>query len=686
MSVGISQFSGVGAQLFDNSGYPLTGGKIYSYAAGTTTPQATYTDSTGNTAHANPIILDSAGRVNEIWLTNGLEYKFVVKTSTDTLIGTYDNVASNTLLTDLSNTSNPALGDALVGFRQANYSGNLSGSVGKTVHDKLQDYICVHDFMTQAQITDSQGGSPTLNMTAAVQAAIDTNKSVYFPQGVYLVDSITIPTAARGSTYFGDGYYHYNNNQKTVIKARTLGQTSVFTLGNGADNITFTLMRIDGDLKAAKCVDASYGAFLTFVECGVYKGTAYGVYSKQGLMRIDRCMMTETTGVQCHMWSDSAATDSEFSSGTVALLLAAGGNRLVNIWANSSTNACVALRPFDNSTNHINTSIVNLYAGEVSNVNRPVIDIVGTSANRVQQVHISNSFIVTAVTGGLSSKIDGGVYMEYCKDIALNNIQFRGQGIGASTTSYTPWSVFAGDQVDNLTVNACTFRDINRNPIYLNANVGSVNITGCSFQDWDLDQNASGDEAAAIRISSGRVSATGNNFSIGGGQTQPFPLAVADAKMVVFDNNYMNMPTVTLSAGTGTVSGFNRFSSGGAYNGTNIEMLGGSLIGTEINRTTGQVASAGSGSAETFTVSSIPNTAVQKIYLATVSQQGAGTNTAMYFINAYGSNASAVRIAGDTASPGTTALQFQMSGLSVQLVVGSGLGALTWRWNLNQLN
>jgi hypothetical protein len=566
---------------------------------------------------------------------------------------------------------------SLVTFVQAGL-----GAVVRTAQAKMRDIVSVKDF--------GAVGDGVADDTAAIQAALDTNKSVYFPQGVYLVDSLTIPTAARGSTYYGDGYYHYNNNQKTVIKARTLGQASIFTLASGADNITFTLMRIDGDLKATRCVDASFGAFLTFVECGVYKGTAYGVYSKQGLMRIDRCFMSETTGVQCHMWSDSSATDSEFSGGTVSLLLAAGGNRIVNIWANSSTNACVALRPFDNSTNHINTSIVNLYAGEVLNVNRPVIDIVGTSANRVQQVHISNSFIVTAVAAsgyGIPTKIDGGIYMEYCQDIALNNIQFRGQGLGATLTSYTPWGVFAGDNADGLTINACTFRDINRNPIYLNSNIGSVSITGCSFQDWDIDENAISSEAAAIRISSGRVSVTGNNFFIGGGKTQPYVVEVANANMIVLDNNYMAMPTPTLQAGTGIISGFNRFSTANTYVGRNIEIYESIIGSSTVNNakqnflSRGQVSAGGSSTTALTTLSSV---AEDQSYLITVRQTGSGNNSVAAYVMAFSGSAEAVRIAQSNTIVALD-MNITMSGLTIQLVLGSGFGLATWDWVVTRL-
>ena len=94
MAVFLSPVGGAAAQFFTNSGVPLSGGKLYTYAAGTTTPAVTYTSSSGATAHTNPIILNSAGRVatGEIWL-NASPYKFLLKDSTDVLIATYDNIS-----------------------------------------------------------------------------------------------------------------------------------------------------------------------------------------------------------------------------------------------------------------------------------------------------------------------------------------------------------------------------------------------------------------------------------------------------------------------------------------------------------------------------------------------------------------------------------------------------------------
>jgi hypothetical protein len=92
MAVNLSPI-GNGQQFFDNTGLPLNGGLIYTYQAGSTTPLATYTDINGTIANSNPIVLDSSGRLpNEVWLTYGFFYKFVVKTSAAVTLGTYDNL------------------------------------------------------------------------------------------------------------------------------------------------------------------------------------------------------------------------------------------------------------------------------------------------------------------------------------------------------------------------------------------------------------------------------------------------------------------------------------------------------------------------------------------------------------------------------------------------------------------
>jgi hypothetical protein len=94
MAIALSPFAGSGWQFLDNSGNVLAGGLLYTYAAGTTTPAVTYASSTGLVNNPNPIVLDSAGRVpNQIWLTVGTAYKFVLQNLVAVQIGAWDNVS-----------------------------------------------------------------------------------------------------------------------------------------------------------------------------------------------------------------------------------------------------------------------------------------------------------------------------------------------------------------------------------------------------------------------------------------------------------------------------------------------------------------------------------------------------------------------------------------------------------------
>jgi polygalacturonase len=202
MAVTLSSLAGAGAQFFDNNGVPLAGGLIYTYLAGTNTPAATYTSSTGSIAHSNPIVLDAAGRIatGEVWLTSGVEYKFIVKTSVGVQLGSYDNIPSindfTSIYAALANTANPALGDALVGFRQSNSAGNLSGAVGRTVHQKLQEFVSVKDF--------GATGDGTTDDSAAIQAALNAGTAIYFPTGTYLISS-TLNLPNKNMTLTGEG-------------------------------------------------------------------------------------------------------------------------------------------------------------------------------------------------------------------------------------------------------------------------------------------------------------------------------------------------------------------------------------------------------------------------------------------------------------------------------------------------
>ena len=75
----------------DNNGKPLSGGKLFFYAAGTTTDLTVYTDEALSVAHAQPVVSDSSGFFPEIYSGTGTNHKIVLKTSADVTLKTSDN-------------------------------------------------------------------------------------------------------------------------------------------------------------------------------------------------------------------------------------------------------------------------------------------------------------------------------------------------------------------------------------------------------------------------------------------------------------------------------------------------------------------------------------------------------------------------------------------------------------------
>ena len=286
MTVNLSCFAGAGWQFFTDNGTPLTGGLIYTYSAGTTTPLATYTSSSGSTPHTNPIVLDAAGRPpSEIWLTNGSIYKFVLKDSTAVLIGTYDNIPGMNDISDLANTTSNAKGDALVGFKQSNSSGFLTGAVASTVNSKLQEFVSVRDF--------GAVGDGATDDTTAVQAALNLGAyhAIYFPTGTYICGPLT---CGADITLYGDGP---TNSQ---LKFKT-GSSGALLTANNAVHFTLKDLGFSGNYvncpSNTNCVQItgaeSGGNGFWIDNCGFFLAKSIGLYQTgtYSKARISNCVV-----------------------------------------------------------------------------------------------------------------------------------------------------------------------------------------------------------------------------------------------------------------------------------------------------------------------------------------------------------------------------------------------------------
>lgn len=414
--------------------------------------------------------------------------------------------ASTTSLVDSASLAASG-GSALVGYLPAG-----TGAVATTVQGKLRESVSVLDF--------GAVGDGVTDDTAAIQAALNSGKSIYFPIGVYLTDPLTIPYAARGAVYFGDGFYHYGATQQTVIKAKTAAQANIFALADGANNITFTNLRIDGDSKAVCCIDGTYGAFFGLENVGVYGSTGYAFKGRQGLARINRVYSGSHAAIGFEIYSDSAITNSEFTGGTEPLRLVAGGNRLNNVWANSGSVSCLTLTPLNVSTTHINTSITNLYTGEtlggVSEV--PIVKIQGLPSQLVQQVQIGVSHVVCA---SAPDKINIGIFADYVRDISVTGVTFLGNS-SPTATRYLKNAVSMSN-AQNVSICGGVIKHCTKNPIVLGAACYNINVSGVPFSEW-ATSIAAGTEGAAILCSDANNfgAITGCSLDISGASAVPY--------------------------------------------------------------------------------------------------------------------------------------------------------------------
>ena len=275
MSVTLSPYAGAGWQFFDNNGDPLSGGKIESYRAGTTTPLQTYTTNAGTVAHTNPIVLDSAGRVPaEVWLLDGYSYKFILKDSNNVVIGTYDNISAAP--TDASSvTWTPeyaipagsfAIGStytiASVGTTDFTAIGASSNMVGvtftatgigsgtgtarivQTVQKKLRQVISVKDFGAVGDgVTDD-------SQAIRLAAAAAQGKSLFFPSGTYLMSfaptgSLMIPVYSN-TEYYGAGPSSVIRIKDGQTQTGFLDNTTMFYVSN-VNNVSIHDLYLDGN-------------------------------------------------------------------------------------------------------------------------------------------------------------------------------------------------------------------------------------------------------------------------------------------------------------------------------------------------------------------------------------------------------------------------------------------------------
>lgn len=162
-----SQFPTAWTQLFDDTlGTPCSGCKLYTYQAGGTTPEVTYTTANGSTPNANPVVLDSAGAAN-VWTVPGVSYRLDLYSALGVLIRSVDHIPGGSLVGSSSVNANyvyagPTSGSATTPTFRALTSADLGAlSTACTNQFLVSVSSCVTAVLASAQFAN-QGTTVTV--------------------------------------------------------------------------------------------------------------------------------------------------------------------------------------------------------------------------------------------------------------------------------------------------------------------------------------------------------------------------------------------------------------------------------------------------------------------------------------------------------------------------------------------
>lgn len=376
MSVNLSYLAGAGWQFFDDNGDPLSGGLLYTYDAGTTTPRITYTSSAGNTANANPIVLDAAGRVPaEVWLTAGVEYKFVLYTSTSVLVRSYDNIPS---INDFSGLT----------AEDVSYTPKWANALPSTVKKQLDEVIYVANYIPDGVDTTNT------DCTAYIQAALNAGASktidfgnrgtwpvTYKTLGTLYISGLNTRIEGRGATidYYGTSAAF----QWTLFNGYIYPQDNMIRQLNVYVN--------NGPSSSAFLIRTSHSRFED-----VAVGLRVGAASAKGFVLVGD--ETNGTGPYYNYFDNCTVQSGSLSKDHVGVLFstAAPGYRgpNANVWVGGRVGQCAtAFRITGNGNVIIGATVEN-----VNTLDGICYDFVGPAAYKNTQNQVYGGYVENANT------------------------------------------------------------------------------------------------------------------------------------------------------------------------------------------------------------------------------------------------------------------------------------------------
>lgn len=371
--------------------------------------------------------------------------------------------------------------------------------------------------------------------TEAFQQAVQDYRYIICPLGKYIVGPVDVPAARR---FIGEGNDHYKDENSTLFVTRDINQEYMLKHEEGADSIVYKSIKIRGVNGAKIGIDGTHGAFAKVNDVGIYGFSEYGLYSEQGLLRVDGCFF-ENEGVGLHLFSDSTVSNTEFTGGTIPLYLSAGGNQLSSVWSNSASEACIKLKPLTATTNHINTNMSNVYVGEMPGATSVTGVIVSepNGSSKVRDVKMNNVHIVIASV----SQIAGGILATEAENWTISNSTVLGFGSFSTANKIADFFLFLTD-CREFTVSNCTIKGVNRHPIQL-AGCETMSFSNIILRDYGGPQATAPDHRCGIYMTNcTKIMIDQITFSLTNGDENCIAIRADDGGSTMIGTIYLDYP------------------------------------------------------------------------------------------------------------------------------------------------
>jgi hypothetical protein len=227
-----NRFFNPNEQFADASGIPYAGGSLAFFASGTSTPLNTFSDSALSIANTNPVVLDSAGRANSVFLQN-LAYKVVLSDVNNNLIWTEDPVYASDYSTRAKITSG-----------SGSPNGSVAGTAGSTGIGADTYWDIANNILYVCTVTGTTSTAVWTAVNATAAAAIVPNPQGYLTptSGTPIIPADVISATSLVYTpYVGNIVPIYNGTgfTPTVFSELTLTLTASHALNTIYDVFVF---------------------------------------------------------------------------------------------------------------------------------------------------------------------------------------------------------------------------------------------------------------------------------------------------------------------------------------------------------------------------------------------------------------------------------------------------------------